>query len=78
MVDGASSRGAQHQMAQSPDTATKVLGFVGEQCVEFLGNKLEKMVDQIPVQTVSINSLKSVTNSANNIKTLLNNDIVKR
>lgn len=77
MVDGASSRGTQHQMAQVPDTTTKVLGMAAEICVELIGNTLEKMVDQIPVQTVSINSLKSVTNSANNIKTLLNSDIVK-
>lgn len=74
MVDGASSRGAQHQMAQVPDTTTKVLGMAAEKCAEFIGNKLEKMVDQIPVQTESINSLKSVTNSANNIKTLLNSN----
>lgn len=77
MVDGASSRGAQHQMSQVPETATEVLGKAAEICVELIGNTLEKMVDQIPVQTVSINSLKSVTNSANNIKTLLNSDIVK-
>lgn len=77
MVDGASSRGAQHQMAQVPDTTKEVLGMAGKKCAEFIGNKFEKMVDQIPVQTVSINSLKSVANSANNIKTLLNSDIVK-
>lgn len=77
MVDGASSRGTQHQMAQVPDTTTEVLGMAGVKCAEFIGNTLEKMVDQIPVQTVSINSLKSVANSANNIKTLLNSDIVK-
>lgn len=77
MVDGVSSRGAQHQMTQIPDTATKVLGFVGEKCVDFVGNNIEKMVDLIPVQTVSINTLKSMTNSANDIKTLLNSDMVK-
>lgn len=77
IVDGASSRGVQHQMAQIPITVPMVLGIVGGKCISVIGNTLEKMTDLIPTQTVSINTLKGMTNFQNNIQTMLNNNFMK-
>lgn len=77
IVDGAFSRGAQHQMAQIPITVPVVLGIIGGKCISVIGNRLEKMIDLIPTQTVSLNTLKSMTHSPNKIKTLLNSNFMK-
>lgn len=77
MVDGASSRGIQHISLQTPKAAIELLGKVGEKCIAVIGNNVEKMTYLIPTQTVLINSLKYMTNSPNNIKSMLNSNIMK-
>lgn len=54
-----------------------VLGIIGGKCISVIGNRLEKMIDLIPTQTVSLNTFKSMTHSPNKIKTLLNSNFMK-
>lgn len=77
MVDGASSRGIQHILLQNPKAAIEFLGKFGEKCISVVGSNVEKMTYLIPTQTVLINSLKHMTNLPNNIKSMLNSNIMK-
>lgn len=77
MVDGASSRGAQHQIFQTPKALIEGACIVGKECIAVLGSTLEKMTDLIPTKTVSINNLKRMAHSPSSIKTMLNSNIMK-
>lgn len=78
MVDGASSRGAQHQLFQTPKAVIEGACIVGKECITVLGNTLEKMTHLIPTKTESINNLKRMAQQApNSIKTALNSNIMQ-
>lgn len=76
IIDGTISRGKQRQASQTPKTTLNVI----EKIKEKKGNPIKNQMDfktLIPKQSVSINTLKCMTRSANNIKSVLNSDILK-
>lgn len=78
MVDGASSRGVQHQMSLIPDTILKFCVKVAVFFLEKIGNIID-LTDLIPTLFLFIDNLKCTTafNFPNELERMLSRDFLK-